>query len=80
MAQYYFHLSDGETILDDKGSELPDSASVRDETVRVTRDLLNVRQSNELWIGKPWRVWVTDQPNGAGRTLATIEVTASWSA
>ena len=78
MALHYFHISDGETILDREGSDLPDMASVRAEAVRTCRELLNLGHGEQLWGANPWKVWVTDQPSGGGRTIATIEVAASW--
>jgi hypothetical protein len=80
MALHYFHMSNGETILDVKGTDIPDSSSVRKEAVRTARDLLNLRETDKLWDGNPWKVWVTDRPNGAGRTIAIIEVNAAWPA
>jgi integrase len=30
-----------------------------------------------LWRGQPWRLWVTDQPGGAGKTLFTLRFSAT---
>jgi hypothetical protein len=78
MALRYFHISDGQTTLDGLGTELSDVASVRAEAVRTCRELLNLGHGEQLWDGEPWKVWVTDQPNGAGRNIGNIEITASW--
>jgi hypothetical protein len=32
--------------------------------------------TEEFWAGEPWRVWVTDQANGAGQTILTLELCA----
>ena len=76
MALHYFHLANGTTTLDDVGTELADLAAIRKEAVRAVRDLLNLGRAEEIWTGKPWKVWVTDKPKGAGRTLLTLEVQA----
>ena len=77
MPLHYFHVSNSQTILDQDGTDLADLTSIRKEAVRNARDLLNLGQTDNLWDGKPWKVWVTDKPNGAGRTVATIEVSGA---
>jgi hypothetical protein len=59
MALFYFHVADGETILDEVGADLPDGESVRHEAVRVSSELLNTGRAAHIWHGKPWKVWVT---------------------
>jgi hypothetical protein len=74
MPMHYFHMSNGHTILDDHGTDLPDLAAVRDEAVRAAKELMSIGSAETLWDGKPWKVWVTDAPNGTGRTVASIEM------
>jgi hypothetical protein len=78
MALHYFHIANGKTTLDRDGTDLPDAVSVRTEAVQAARELLNLGQSEGLWNVKPWKVFVTNQPDGGGKVIATIEVTASW--
>jgi hypothetical protein len=74
MALHYFHSSNGLTTLDDLGTDLPDLLSVRKEVLRALRELLVLGSSDARWIGDPWRVWVTDQPNATGRTVLALEL------
>ena len=30
-----------------------------------------------LWSGKQWRMWVTDQPGGVGKTFFTLRFSAT---
>jgi hypothetical protein len=78
MPRYYFHLQDGQILLDDTGDELPDLAHAQNEAVRATSDILKGagRATAALWNGTPWRMWVTDQPNGEGKTFFTLRVSA----
>jgi hypothetical protein len=76
MALHYFHLSNGTIILGDVGTELASLTEVKKEVVRVARDLLSLQTSAEIWTGAPWKVWATDEPKGAGRTIAAMELRA----
>jgi uncharacterized protein DUF6894 len=71
---YYFHLKDGQTILDSHGSDLPDLAAVRHTALATTTEMLGDMQAGpEFWSGESWRLWVTDQPDGAGTTVLTLQ-------
>jgi hypothetical protein len=74
---HYFHLSNGRLILDDVGTDLPTSAAVELEALRTAREMLNLSSPDAIWDGGPWKIWVTDQPNAAGRTLLSLEVCAA---
>jgi hypothetical protein len=74
MALHYFHISNGHTTLDEHGTELSTITDVRRVATRAAQELLNLGYDDRLWAGKPWRVWVTDRPDGGGRTLASIEM------
>ena len=75
MARFYFHVADGQITLDDVGTELPDLEAARVEAFRTTHELM-LTAGPSFWAGEPHRVWVTDQPNGAGKTLFAIKVSA----
>lgn len=77
MALHYFHISNGHTTLDDRGTDLPALADVRRVAVHTAHELLNLGNDDHLWTSEPWRVWVTDQPDGGGLTIASIEVIGS---
>jgi hypothetical protein len=77
MALYYFHLKDGATILDSDGSDLPDLAAVRRAAIATTTDVLGgIKAGPAFWSGEPWKLWVTDGPDGTGATLLTLQFAA----
>jgi hypothetical protein len=76
MAMHYFHFLNGTVALDAIGRELANLQAVRKEAIRAVRELLSVGDSEELWAGDPWKVWVTDEPDAKGRTILTVEVSA----
>jgi hypothetical protein len=77
MALYYFHLKDGATLLDSEGCDLPDLAAVRRAAIATTTEVLGgIKAGPAFWSGEPWKLWVTDRPNGAGATLLTLQFAA----
>jgi hypothetical protein len=78
MPHYYFHLQNGEILLDDAGLELRDIAAAQNEALRVSGDLIKggPRATATLWNGTPWRLWVTDQPDGEGKTFFALRFSA----
>src|SRR3954465_12240624 len=77
MALYYFHLKDGATVLDSEGCDLPDLAAVRRAAIATTTEVLGgIKAGAAFWSGEPWKLWVTDRPNGAGATLLTLQFAA----
>ena len=75
MTRFYFHFANGQTVLDDVGIDLPHLDAARTEAFRTTRDLM-FEASSRFWEGEPYRLWVTDEPNAAGRTILTLELSA----
>lgn len=77
MALHYFHIANGSTALDAEGTDLPDLNAVQKEALRMMREVVDLGINEEkLWVGEAFKVWVTTQPNGAGRTLLTLELNA----
>jgi hypothetical protein len=76
MPRYYFHLQDGHTLLDSDGLELIDLAAAQKEAVRASADVLKGGPGATLWEGTPWRLWVTDKPDGGGQTFFTLRFSA----
>jgi hypothetical protein len=76
MPQFYFHVEDGETVLDETGVEL--RAAAQDEALYASGEAIKdgVCAATSLWNGTPWRMWVTDEPNGAGNTFFTLLLSA----
>jgi hypothetical protein len=77
MSRYYFNVKDGETILDNEGIELPGMEAVREEALATSLEILRgMHGLADHWSREPWRLWVTDQPSGAGKTVLTLEFSA----
>jgi hypothetical protein len=69
-------VEDGKRILDDVGQEFPDLSAVQTEALRASADLLKGGPSVDVWDGTPWRMWVTDKPDGEGKTFFTLRFSA----
>lgn len=78
MPLYYFHLEDGQILHDVTGLDFPDLAAAQNEALRTSGELLKdgPQAPAVLWNGRPWRLWVTDKPNGEGKTLFTLRLSA----
>jgi hypothetical protein len=74
--RYYFHVKDGATTFDDEGMELPDVAAVKKEALLISADLIKDGVGPHFWTGRPWILFVTDQPNGGGNTILSLALTA----
>jgi hypothetical protein len=74
--RFYFNIKDGQTLLDDEGTEFNDMAGVREEAVQSSADLLKALHGEHFWSGDAWQLWVTDQPNGGGNTILTLTFSA----
>jgi hypothetical protein len=71
---YYFHVRDGAILLDDEGHDCADLASVRTQALATSGAMLKeLSGSAEFWSGEGWTMWVTDEPNGKGKTILALE-------
>jgi hypothetical protein len=77
MPRYFFNIDDGHTTIDNEGSEHPDLQSARQEALLTSSETLRDGGGPHLWSGKPWRLWVTDQPGGVGQTFFTLRFSAT---
>ena len=59
--------------------ELLDMNAVKKEAVEVTAELLGGLRGPHFWSGEPWKLWVTNQANGAGKILLTLVFSAKLS-
>jgi hypothetical protein len=73
MPRYFFHVRDGGTTIHSEGVDLPDQISAREEAIRTCGEMLREVPAS-VWSGIPWSLWVTDQPDGAGERLFTLNV------
>jgi uncharacterized protein DUF6894 len=74
MQRYYFHLENGQILLDDTGVELRDIAAAQNQALRASSEMFKAgpRVTATLWNGTPWRMWVTDKPDGEGKICFTL--------
>ncbi len=73
----YFHLENGVTTLNADGVEVCDALAMRAEATATVPDVLCGDDSPaSLRNGRRLRLWVTDKPNGAGKTLYAIHLRA----
>ena len=79
MARFYFNITDGETMLDDEGMEFPDLDAVRHEAVQSSAEMLKDMEGRKFWTGEPWKLWVTDRPDGHGNVVLMLEFAAKYS-
>ncbi len=77
MLSYFFHTDNGTTQLDDEGTRLSSISEVRDQAVALIAGILHNGEGTAIWACTPLRVWVTDEPAGAGRTLFTLSVSVA---
>lgn len=73
MPRYFFNIEDSITILDDTGQMLADLTEAKSTAIRTAGELLKDGPNGEgFWAGLPWQLWVTDGPNGGGKTFFTL--------
>ena len=72
---FYFHIQNGAATLDLDGFDLTDIEAARSEAVALVAGMLRDGKACDLLNNYPLRVWVTDQPNGEGKTLFALNVT-----
>jgi hypothetical protein len=75
--RFYFNVMNGGTELDPDGTQLSGIAEARSQALRMLGAMLQEADSNFPWGGAPWRVWVSDGPQGSGRVLFTLQVSAA---
>ena len=59
-------------FLDGEGTICPTFRDVRAEALQCSLEMLQGLKTEAFWTGEPWRLWVTDQPDGHGRTVLTL--------
>lgn len=74
--KYFFHVKNGLSALGDSGLELDGLEAVKEEAIGVAADLLKSPLGKDFWAGDPWRLWVTDEPRGAGKTIVSLTLSA----
>jgi hypothetical protein len=79
MPRFYFHVEDDRRVLDQVGTDLPDIEAARQEAITAAGEMLRNGSGQVVWGGKPWRMWVTDQPDAGSKPLFTLRFSASES-
>jgi hypothetical protein len=75
MPRYYFHLTDGNQVLDDpEGLELPGAAAAREEAVLVAADLKD-RLKPRDWSG--WVVSICDEQGNQVDSVPVLDPTGT---
>ena len=72
MNRYFFHLIDGQFLVDEVGTELPDMAAVRAMAVQASGEMLR-DLGRDAWTGSEWQMHVTDE---AKHTVLKIRFSA----
>jgi hypothetical protein len=75
-SRFYFNVINSETELDSDGTHLSGLAEARIQALEMLGAMLQDAASIFPWGGAPWRVWVSDGPQGSGRVLFTVQVAA----
>ena len=60
MPRYFFHVTDGYSIRDAEGTELPDIYAAQDQAIRTSGEILR-DMGAEFWNGTEWALDVTDE-------------------
>ncbi len=72
MSRYFFHVIDGQFLVDNVGTELPDMGAVRAMAVEASGELLR-DLGMDAWTGSEWQMHVTDE---AKHTVLKIRFSA----
>jgi hypothetical protein len=60
MPRYFFHIRDGDEIIDTTGTILKDTEEARAHAIIVAGELLK-DAGLKFWGGTEWHLWVTDE-------------------
>jgi hypothetical protein len=77
MPRHYVHFQNGVTTLDPFGVDAPDMETIRAEAVLTAAAVLREDNLETLWAGTPLRLWVTADPEGKGKPILALQITAS---
>lgn len=69
MPRYFFHIYDGDSVLDDVGLELPDIVAARSAAIELSGELLKHDLEDSFPPHLFWQVEVSDSPGLGGRSL-----------
>ena len=75
--KFYFNTDNDDCDLDPNGTEFDSVDQARPESIALAGELLMNGSGDVLLRGRSLKVWVTDGAGGSGRTLFSIQVSAS---
>jgi hypothetical protein len=73
MPRYFFHIHDGNSVLDDVGLDLPDIIAARTAAIELSGEILKHDLTERLLPHVFWRVEVSDSPALGGRSLFVLQ-------
>jgi len=77
MTLYYFNTQNDKLELDPEGSELANIGQARCEALVLLGEMVRDAYRYSAWNGTPWKIWVSDGPQGTGRVLFTVQLSAT---
>ena len=72
MPRYFFHVTDGYSIRDTEGTELPYIYTAQDQAIRTSGAILR-EMGARFWNGTDWKLEVADEQ---GQILLTLRFSA----
>jgi hypothetical protein len=73
MPRYHFHLTDGKSVLKDRGGlDLPGEASAREEAVVLAHEL----KHGKVLPGRNWNDWFVEVVDERGRKIDAVPIHA----
>lgn len=76
MPRFHFHINDGHSTIDERGTELANYEAARRQAIALAGTVL-VEESREPQVGNDWSVEVTDEK---GLILYRLDIQISESA
>lgn len=76
MTRFYFNVENGRSELDPDGTDFADVEQARNGAVVLLGEMITDAYGLSSWNGIPWKVWVSDGPNGTGHVLFAVQLSA----
>ncbi len=73
MPRFFFHVMDGNALIDQEGTELADISHVRNEALSMAGEMLKF-DGTAHWVGNTWHMSVA---NEEGRVVFSLRFEAS---
>lgn len=73
MPRYFFHIRDGEEVLDEQGTVLANHVEARAHAITVAGELIR-DAGRKFWGGTEWQLQVLDEAGAAICTLTFLAV------